>query len=105
MSPPSPIVDRILSRDFATDAHIATGILAAYAGTERERVWLASLKLADGSLDQLRSCVSAALVDFRDLVAMAEYPFALRLAPDASEEQQAMARQADAAQYEQWLGA
>jgi phytoene dehydrogenase-like protein len=41
---------------------------------ERDRVQLAILKLSRGDIDQLRRYVRVARVDYRDVIAPAEYP-------------------------------
>jgi hypothetical protein len=45
---------------------------------ERERVQLAILKLSEGDPEKLRSNIEAALIDYRDVLAWAEYPEQMR---------------------------
>ncbi|HXV59705.1 MAG TPA: hypothetical protein VEK15_03360 [Vicinamibacteria bacterium] len=92
----------------------ALEILRRYAGDGSEsgqtRIRLAMLKLAAGSLDKLEELLEDAQRDFRDVVAAAEYPEALRskhlrgphLSPEEQREREAI-RQRDRRQYERWL--
>jgi hypothetical protein len=73
----------------------------------RERVQLAILKLSEGDLDTLRSYMALAKTDYRDVLAMAEYPgqFALGFVgwkelPEADKER---IRDEDLQQYTNWL--
>ena len=61
------------------------------------------LKLAGGSLKKLKECAQAALTDYRDILAWAEYPREMRLDVRATSEQKAAARRADAQEYTHWL--
>jgi hypothetical protein len=77
-------VERIVHRDFApeTNDHVLRQ-LESY-GTEkwhreRHRVRLALLKLANGDLQELECRLRVALVDFRDVLAAAEYPGQFRI--------------------------
>jgi hypothetical protein len=72
-------IERVVRRDFP-DAQVSDvlAILAEY-GTEiwhkePERVRLAALKLANGDLAKLRSTINRAKLDYRDVLAPAEYP-------------------------------
>jgi len=72
----------------------------------RDRVHLAALKLAAGSVERLRSQVEEAKRDYRDVVGPAEYPGYMRrwfriqgLPPE--EQQQIIG--ADWCQYQEWL--
>ena len=86
-------------------------LLNAY-GTEsyetgRTRVQLAILKLSGGDRERLPDLVKMAKVDFRDVLAYAEYPEEMRTAPtemrDMPEEEVRSIRQSDREQYEAWL--
>lgn len=86
-------------------------LLNAY-GTEsyetgRIRVQLAILKLSEGDRERLPALVKMAKVDFRDVLAYAEYPEEMRTDPtkmrDISEEEAQSIRQRDREQYEAWL--
>jgi hypothetical protein len=82
----------------------ANAILApVIASSEGHRVAVACLKLAGGSLKELKECAQAALTDYRDVLAWAEYPRQMRLDVRANSEQKAAARRADAQEYTHWL--
>ena len=87
------------------------GILNVY-GTEsyetgQTRVQLAILKLSEGDRERLPDLVKMAKVDFRDVLAYAEYPQEMRTDPikmrDMPEEEAQSIRQRDREQYESWL--
>lgn len=66
-------------RQWLPDEDTATvlAVLDAY-GTEpyereRERVQIAILKLSEGNVDKLLQCVTAAKLDYRDVLYWAEY--------------------------------
>ena len=92
----------------------ALDILRRYEGdgsvSGQTRIRLAMLKLAAGSLDELEELLEDARRDFRDVVAAAEYPEALRsshlrgphLSPEEQRELEAI-RERDRLQYERWL--
>src|SRR5581483_7665962 len=72
-------IERVVRRDFP-EAQVADvlAMLAEY-GTEiwhkeRERVRLAALKLVNGDVGKLRSTIDRAKLDYRDVLAPAEYP-------------------------------
>src|ERR1051326_3078754 len=103
-------VERIVRRDFPPD-RIADvmAMLGEYGGEswqrEVDRVRLAVLKLAAGSVERLRHEIEGAQRDYRDVLAPAEYPGfcqrvsrAGRLPPD--EEQRII--EADWKQYQEW---
>jgi len=73
---------------------------------ERHRVQLAVLKLAAGRLDGLRPGIEAAMCDYRDVLARAEYPACMkkmfRLSQLPAEEQRRTVYE-DWRQYENWL--
>lgn len=75
---------------------------------ERDRVHLAALKLASGSLRKLQYAIEDAKRDYRDVLSAAEYPAYSRETsqsqgprPDAQELRRIIAE--DWAQYEAWL--
>ena len=71
---------------------------------EPERVRLAALKLAAGDLERLRQTVTDAGLDYRDVLAAAEYPAYLRTNPgDLGEEERVQIIEADWQQYQAWL--
>jgi len=100
------IWDEKLAQLFAASAErdAANALLApVIAGGEGHRVAVACLKLTGGSLKKLKECAKAALADYRDILAWAEYPRYLQLDPGATPEQRAAARRADAQEYSHWL--
>lgn len=106
-APPRHRLDEKLARLFASDVdrEAARATLAQVLGsTEGERVALACLKLAGCDPAALKSCVNAALTDYRDVLAWAESPRQMRQGPAAPEEAQATARRQDADEYAAWLG-
>ena len=84
MKQPTPTVtardvERIVRRDFPADVFVEVMAVLNEYGTvewqhEPQRVRLAALKLADGSLDNLRRQIEWAKCDYRDVLAPAEYP-------------------------------
>lgn len=73
---------------------------------EVTRVHLAILKLCEGDPDKLRANVEAALIDYRDVLAWAEYPEQMKSGKTAfnsspSDYQEIVER--DRAQYLEWL--
>ena len=72
-------IERVIHRDFPVEKlEDVLAILAEY-GTEiwhkeKERVRLAALKLANGSMEELRRAIHRAKLDYRDVLAPAEYP-------------------------------
>ena len=104
-------IERVVRRDFAeTQVADALAILAEYGPQawhrEPARVRLAALKLANGSLEGLRQAVDRAKLDYRDVLAPAEYPkyteFGLRARRLRSRVQQQIFSD-DWQQYERWL--
>ena len=73
-------MQRIIFRDFGgSHAESAISILKDLRSDEETgrlspRVCLAVLKLADGDADQLRHYTKIAFEDYRDVIALAEYP-------------------------------
>lgn len=64
------------------------------------RAQLAAVKLSEGSIQALRGYLASARVDWRDVIAWAEYPREIAApAGDATDEMRA----ADRADYEAWL--
>lgn len=104
-------LQRIVRRDFPADREAEVlAMLSEYGHEkwhrERERVCAAILKLAAGSMEQLRVQVEAAKADYREVLGPAEYPgyekrmFRMdRLPP---EEQQRII-DADWKQYQDWF--
>ena len=104
-------VVRIVQRDFpAKQFDIVMSVLNSY-GTEQwqrgvNRVRLAVLKLADGNLQVLRREIDAAKSDYRDVLALAEYPeYMQKVSPSANlgEVERERIIRADWKQYQYWL--
>jgi len=104
-------IERVVRRDFAEgQVPNALAILAEYGPQawhrESARVRLAALKLANGSLDGLRQAIDRAKLDYRDVLAPAEYPkytqFGFRARRLRSRVQQQIFSD-DWQQYERWL--
>ena len=71
---------------------------------ELDRVRLALLKLSNGSLESLRQGLEVAHQDYRDILAWAEYPNAMRLGfSQRDKEAEPEAREKDRKQYLNWL--
>lgn len=87
----------------------ARGLLEIYGHEswhrEVDRVRLAVLKLAGDDLSELARYLDVANQDFRDVIAWAEYPAYMKLAPggDPRSAPYIEALEADAAQYLAWL--
>lgn len=78
----------------------ALRILEAYPGRAGTRLQLAMLKNSSGDLDKLADQVRLAEIDYRDVLALAEYPRQLQTAAgDVTDEMQ----KADRQDYESWL--
>jgi hypothetical protein len=118
MQPRQPIpqvtaedVERVARRDFSADEYGTVMAALSEYGTEKwqreaARVQLAALKVANGSVQQLRACIELAKRDYRDVLAAAEYPayykigFQVRKLPA---EEQSRIIHSDWRQYEEWL--
>jgi len=100
-------VERILRRDFpAKDVTRVESLLRELGPRMSARVVLAVLKLSNGSIQAVRENVEAARLDWRDIIAEAEYPTYLRRVPGAgrlSPQQRDQIIQADWEQYARWL--
>lgn len=83
-------VERIVRRDFPASAFAdVMSILQMYGREtweqEPARVRVATLKLANGDVSALRRHIDVAKRDFRDVLAAAEYPAAVREWPAAND--------------------
>lgn len=104
-------VERVVLRDFGEDKlSQAKNTLERYGRQEwthpgSARVRLAILKLANGDLEQLTRYTEAAIEDFRDVIAMAEYPwYSAKIGSEgAGQEVRREAIEADREQYLEWL--
>ena len=74
----------------------------------RARVQLAILKLSEGGRDRLEDLVRMAKMDYRDVLAYAEYPEEMRIGflgmSQLPAEEVKAVRQRDREQYLEWLG-
>ena len=71
---------------------------------EPERVRLAVLKISNGDLYKLKESIRAAKVDYRDVLAWAEYPEEMRsTAQKPTTKEIERIRRRDRMQYEAWL--
>jgi hypothetical protein len=76
------------------------------AAAESPRVQLAALKLANGSLENLRTQVEIAIGDYRDVLGSAEYPAYRKVGVRIRElpiDERLQIIDSDWRQYEQWL--
>jgi hypothetical protein len=103
-------VERVTVREFAAESPRAREILQAYGDEtwhrEVDRVRLAVLKLGAGDIAALRTAMEMALEDYRDVLAVAEYPGYDKLVrPSAalSEDERQRIIDADWQQYSAWL--
>ena len=97
-------VVRLVRRDFSSaDVPRVLEYLDVYDGRERERVQLGILKWADGGLSEIPGIVDTACLDYRDILAYAEYPAGMALSPGAPAEARRTASEADRRQYQAWL--
>ena len=73
-------------------------------GISEERVQLALIKLSDGNVDKLREFIQVAKIDWRHVLAWAEYPEEIMLPTWRMEsEKVTKIRQRDRQQYLNWL--
>ena len=104
-------IERVVRRDFAEPkVPDALAILAEYGPQawhrEPARVRLAALKLANGSLEGLRQAIDRAKLDYRDVLALAEYPKYTQIGFRARTFRSRIQQQIfadDWQQYERWL--
>ena len=100
-------VERVIRRDFPAELFVQVrAVLDEYEDRERERVQLAVLKLAGGSMERLRYEIEGAKRDYRDVLGPAEYPGytkkMFRMSKLPAKEQQRII-DADWKQYQDWL--
>jgi hypothetical protein len=103
---------RIIRREFSAENPDAILAILDQYGTEswqaeRDRVHLAVVKLSGGDVAQLRDQVGIACRDYRDVIALAEYPEFLAIGlvgvDRMAEEEVRRLQQRDLEQYHQWL--
>ena len=96
-------VERIVERDFKYEF---TTVMALLNELGTARVQLAALKLANGSVEKLRSNIESAKRDYRDVLAFAEYPEYHKNGFRVSElpaDERTRIIESDWQQYEGWL--
>jgi hypothetical protein len=105
-------VERIARREFSDEQFSTVITLLKEYGTEawhREcpRVQLAALKLADGNLEKLRARIETAKRDYRDVLAVAEFPayckVGFRRIRELPDDERLRIINADWSQYDDWL--
>jgi hypothetical protein len=107
----SRILRKIISYWPNKDPKEITDLLDRYGSEdyhrEKDRVYLAILKLSDGKLDLLEHYLDIALSDYRDVLAWAEYPEEMKLGYAAKSQLQPedvkALQQRDREQYLNWL--
>ena len=71
------IIETALKNKFGIKKDKALKILKDYgtepAHQEKNRVYLAAIKLSNGDLSQLENCIKTAKLDYRDILLLAEY--------------------------------
>jgi hypothetical protein len=103
-------VQRVVRRDFQKE-QIGEVVAALdkydMGGRPSPRVQLAALKLANGSLQELRACLELARRDYRDVLVPAEYPessrIGFRVLQKMSIKEHNRVIEGDWRQYEEWL--
>ena len=102
-------VDRVLKRDFSPEERqLLRNLIAASEFRVEARVILACLKLADGDMSRAQEAINEAAIDWRDVIAIAEYPSYCRQVSrtdELSELELQKIYQQDWEQYSTWLQA
>lgn len=104
-------VERIVCRDFTADEYATVTAMLKECGinmaqTGAARVRLAALKVANGSVQKLRSCIDSAKRDYRDALVAAEYPSYFMIGfrgQKLPEKEQRRIIDEDWRQYQEWL--
>ena len=108
MTQPSELVLHIFNKLFSSnpDAQELLTQLQGYEGYEPARVQLAILKLSNGDSEKLQDYIQAASLDYRDVLAWAEFPEQIRSGKTRYNTDLDMYEailKADREQYEAWL--
>jgi len=108
MTQPSELVLYIFNKLFNSnpDAQELLTQLQGYEGYEPARVQLAILKLSNGDSEKLQDYIQAARLDYRDVLAWAEYPEQIRSGKtryNTDLDVYEAILKADRQQYEAWL--
>ena len=79
----SELVDLIFERIFGEheDSRELRALLAAVGDPPSPRLQLGVLKLSEGDADKLKENIELARIDYRDVLAYAEYPEQMRAGP------------------------
>jgi len=103
-------IERIIKRDFPQfEFSVIESILKMYVSTSkkgRNRIYAAILKLSDGNVELMKKHAEKAIDDFRDIIALSEYPNYSGYGFDddnLSEEKKEQLINDDWMQYEAWL--
>ncbi|MFN7139131.1 MAG: hypothetical protein ACK4UN_07325 [Limisphaerales bacterium] len=96
-------VERVIARDFGPDQALEVRRLFDEQPRQSSRVKLAILKLSGGDLNKIREWLSVARSDFRDVLALAEYPGYRFDTGDLPDEERQKIIDSDWKQYEAWL--
>jgi hypothetical protein len=108
MSQSPDLVLKVFDRLFGShpDADALCEALLQYSDKESPRVQLAILKLSEGDPEKLLNYIEAAKIDYRDVLAWAEYPEQIRTGAtrfNTALDQYEVILDADHRQYEAWL--
>jgi hypothetical protein len=98
-------LSRLIARDFPDHPQSEVETILSAFGQESWhqeilRVKRACIKLSDGNLDKLRDAVATACIDYRDVLAWAEYPNRMRI---PAGEPIGDAGKKDSGQLQDWL--
>jgi hypothetical protein len=102
-------IERLIKRDFPRlEFSEIESILKMYGSTSkkgRNRIYAGILKLSDGNIELIKKYVEKAIDDFRDIIALSEYPNYSEHAFDENlpEEKEEQLINGDWMQYEAWL--
>ena len=108
MTQPSELVLQIFNKLFGPNPDVQELLaqLQGYEGYEPARVQLAILKLSNGDSEKLQEYIRAARLDYRDVLAWAEYPEQIRSGKtryNTDLDVYEAILKADRQQYEAWL--
>ena len=102
-------ITRIIKRDFPhSDFDKIEATLSMYKSESqkgRNRIYAAILKLSNGNFELIKKYVEKAIADYRDIIALSEYPHYSKHSFDdnLSENEKEKLIEEDWKQYENWL--
>ena len=101
-------IQRIVEREFPQSKFVdIETILKMYVSeTEKgkNRVYASVLKLSEGNIDLLKKYTDKAIIDYRDVISLAEYPdYSKSAFEDLLENEEEQLINDDWAQYQDWL--